>query len=210
MNKIIVLICFVALMSSCVSYQVQRPYYDSEQQFNEIISSKSIFLIIDSFKYGAKPKNVSNNYFANRYVYRSNGHLKAIKEFKLIDGVISGVIIEIPQKITHFGKNDLVEFINNPSYYAYFKKNQLLKATFPKRKFRDAADAVCIFTPEELVEGPFSIPVSSLLTGSRGKIVTYKFDLNSTLANNLVLLSTIVAIPVTIYIMLFAGVWGGV
>ena len=225
MNKIIGLIGCVVLMSSCVSYQVQRPYYDSEQELNEIISSKSIILIVDSFKYGAKPpKKVSNNYFANRFrnsfeyrlinppddFFPSNGHPKAIKDFKLIDGIISGVIIEIPKKITHFGENDLVEVIKNPSYYNYFKKGQSLKNTFPKRKFRDAREVVCLFTPEELKEGPFSIAVSTLLRGSSGEIVTYKVDRNDTLARNFALLVVVVGIPLTYIVTLMANVWGAV
>ena len=224
MNKIIGLICFVALMSSCVSYQVQRPYYDSEQELNEIISSKPIILIVDSFKYGAKPpKKVSNNYFANRFrntleyrffnptddVFPSNGHPKAIKDFKLIDGIISGVIIEIPEYTAYPEENGIVEVKKNPSYYNYFDKGQALKNTFPKRRFRDAREVVCLFTSDELEYGSFSMPVQKIESRYGGKVVTYILDQNMTTTRNMIFLVPIAAYTF-IYIILHAGVWGGV
>lgn len=224
MNKIVGLICFVALMSSCVSYQVQRPYYDSEQKLNEIISSKSIILIVDSFKYGAKPpKKVSNNYFTNRFrnsfeyrlinppdeVFPSNGHPKAIKDFKLIDGIISGVIIEIPEYTAYPEENGKVEVNKNPSYYNYFEKGQALYTTFPKRKFRDAREVVCLFTPDELEYGSFSMPVQKIESRYGGKVVTYIFDRKMTKLRNAVILGPIAAFAIIRFIS-NVSVWGGV
>ena len=225
MNKIIGLICCVVLMSSCVSYQVQRPYYDTEQELNEIISSKSIILIVDSFKYGAKPpKKVSNNYFANRFrnesliyrsinspddVFPSNGHPKAIKDFMLIDGIISGVIIEIPEYTAYPEENGIVEVNKNPSYYNYFEKGQALNTTFPKRKFRDAREVVCLFTSDELEYGSFSMPVQKIESRYGGKVVTYILDQKMTKLRNVIILGPIAAFAVIRFIS-NASVWGGV
>ena len=73
-------------MSSCVTYKVERIPYGSDQTFREIIDSKSVILISDLVICDSKDS-----------VIVSEGQPKIIKDFKIVDGVISGVIVEIPE-----------------------------------------------------------------------------------------------------------------
>ena len=95
-------------MSSCVTYSVVRNPYDSDQSFNEIIDSKSIILISDSVV--SDPINE---------VIISQAQPKLIKDFKVENGIISGVIVDTREYLK-------LKYGDKKRYYdiKYFKEGE--------------------------------------------------------------------------------------
>ena len=157
-------------MSSCVTYSVVRNPYDSDQSFNEIIDSKSIILISDSV--------VSDPIDE---VIISKGHPKRIKDFKIENGIISGVIVEIPKYIYNVG-----DTFKNPDFNKYFREGRALKVNFAKRKLREAKEVVYLSTQKKLGYGPFTMRLSDLENGTERTAATYKVNKRITALKNLI------------------------
>ena len=157
-------------MSSCVTYSVVRNPYDSDQSFNEIIDSKSIILISDSV--------VSDPIDE---VIISKGHPKRIKDFKIENGIISGVIVEIPKYIYNVG-----DTFKNPYFNKYFREGRALKVNFAKRKLREAKEVVYLSTQKKLGYGPFTMRLSDLENGTERTAATYKVNKRITALKNLI------------------------
>ena len=156
-------------MSSCVTYSVVRNPYDSDQSFNEIIDSKSIILISDSV--------VSDPIDE---VIISKGHPKLIKDFKIENGIISGVIVEIPKYIYNVGDTS-----KNPNFNKYFREGRALKVNFAKRKLREAKEVVYLSTQKRLGYGPFTMRLSDLENGTERTAATYKVNYPFSVVKNI-------------------------
>ena len=175
MKKVLGLFSCIVFMSSCVTYSVVRNPYDSDQSFNEIIDSKSIILISDSV--------VSDPIDE---VIISKGHPKLIKDFKIENGIISGVIVEIPEHIYVESKGDINAYIKkeNPDFNKYFREGRALKVNFAKRKLREAKEVVYLSTQKKLGYGPFTMRLSDFENGTERTAATYEVNYPITVVKN--------------------------
>tara|TARA_Y100000385_G_scaffold67092_1_gene66898 strand:+ start:211 stop:846 length:636 start_codon:yes stop_codon:yes gene_type:complete len=195
MKKVLVLFSCIVFMSSCVTYKVERIPYGSDQTFREIIDSKSVILISDLVICDSKDS-----------VIVSEGQPKIIKDFKIVDGVISGVIVEIPEydsseylistSYNTIGDNEFkkVVYTTKNLYYdiKYFRKDENIKNNFAKRKFRKAKEVVYLTTNRKLEYGPFSMPLSDLENGTEKTAAIFKVNSSITILKNLGVLPPLV------------------
>mgnify|MGYP001247937931 FL=1 len=156
-------------MSSCVTYSVVRNPYDSDQSFNEIIDSKSIILISDSVV--SDPINE---------VIISQAQPKLIKDFKVENGIISGVIVDTREYLK-------LKYGDKKRYYdiKYFNEGEKIKNNFDKRKFRKAKEVVHLTTYRELGCGPFTLRLEDLENGTENTAATYKVNYPFSVVKNI-------------------------
>lgn len=165
MKKVLVLFSCIVFMSSCVTYKVDRIPYDSDKTFKDIIDSKSVILISELVYSDS----------INRTIY-SKGQPKIIKDFKIVEGVISGFIDDTPELITH-SKGDRMYDRKNPYFdIKYFREGKSLKNFFDKREFRKAKEVVYLTTNRKLGYGPFTLRLEDLENGTENTAATYKVD----------------------------------
>ena len=160
MKKVLTLLSFIVFMSSCVTYKVDRIPYDSDKTFKDIIDSKSVILISELVY--SDP--------INRTIY-SKGQPKIIKDFKVENGIISGVIVDTREYLK-------LKYGDKKRYYdiKYFKEGEKLKNNLAKRKFRKAKEVVYLTTYRELGFGPFTLRLEDLENGTENTAATYKVN----------------------------------
>jgi tetrahydromethanopterin S-methyltransferase subunit G len=165
MKKVLALFSFIVFMSSCVTYKVDRIPYDSDKAFKDIIDSKSVILISELVYSDSINKTLI-----------SKGQPKIIKDFKIVEGVISGVIDDAPELIKH-GKGDRMYDRKNPYFnIKYFREGELLEKFFNKREFRKAKEVVYLTTHRKLGYGPFKLRLEDLENGTENTAATYKVN----------------------------------
>ena len=156
-------------MSSCVTYKVDRIPYDSDKTFKDIIDSKSVILISELVY--SDP--------INRTIY-SKGQPKLIKDFKVENGIISGVIVDTREYLK-------LKYGDKKRYYdiKYFKEGEKLKNNLAKRKFRKAKEVVYLTTFRELGYGPFTLRLEDLENGTENTAATYKVNYPFSVVKNI-------------------------
>ena len=169
MKKALALFSFIVFMSSCVTYKVDRIPYDSDKAFKDIIDSKSVILISELVY--SDP--------INRTIY-SKGQPKLIKDFKVENGIISGVIVDTRE----YHK---LKYGDKKRYYdiKYFKEGEKLKNNLAKRKFRKAKEVVYLTTYRELGYGPFTLRLEDLENGTENTAATYKVNYPFSVVKNI-------------------------
>ena len=169
MMKLFGLFSCIVFMSSCVTYKVDRIPYESDQSFKEIIDSKSIILISELVY--SDPIDE---------VIISQAQPKLIKDFKVENGIISGVIVDTREYLK-------LKYGDKKRYYdiKYFKEGEKLKNNIAKRKFRKAKEVVYLTTYRELGYGPFTLRLEDLENGTENSAVTYKVNYPFSVVKNI-------------------------
>ena len=169
MKKALALFSFIVFMSSCVTYKVDRIPYDSDKTFKDIIDSKSVILISELVY--SDPKDE---------VIISQAQPKLIKDFKVENGIISGVIVDTREYLK-------LKYGDKKRHYdiKYFKEGEKLKNNLPKRKFRKAKEVVYLTTYKELGYGPFTLRLEDLENGTENTAATYKVNYPFSVVKNI-------------------------